>query len=373
MPPRKDTEGRRGPVTLRNIADRVGVSVATVSRVLNFDPALSVSEATRQSVIETAEAMNYEPRRRRPRAVAPTGLKRIALLHFRGPRSELADPYFVAMRLGIETRCAALQLEVTKIYRGEDDSPARIPREAKGVIVIGRHPDEEIAVLRARHPNLVFVDWAPPGDDVDCVASDLELAATKLLTGLEGLGYRRIAFAGWAEDTDATTPEARARAYRAWAEGRGAFDPDLLRIGVNSEQSGHDVTGAFLSLPRPPDAIVVSNDTMAMGAYRAIQERGLKIPGDVALASFNDISAARFLSPPLTTVRLPAEAIGVQAVDLLAERMSGRDLARQVKIETKIAWRSSTRSAAPARAPRDRTDGPAAGRATGPAAGQAAE
>lgn len=339
-----DKPARRGPVTLRHIADRVGVSVATVSRVLNYDPTLSVGEATRQSIIETAEKMNYEPRRRRPRPVAAGALKRIALLHFRSPETELVDPYFVAMRLGIETRCAALQFEVTKIYRSATGGSAQIPREARGVIVIGRHDAAEMAALRARHPNIVCVDWRPPGDGTDSVASDLVLATEKLLTALDALGYRRIAMAGWREDGAPLGREVRSHAYAAWMAERERFDPDLLILGENSEASGHAVTLRVLDLAEPPDVLVMTNDTMAMGAYRAIDERGLRIPQDVAVASFNDISAARFLSPPLTTVRLPAEAIGSHAVDLLAERMAGRDLARQVNIETKIVWRASTRS-----------------------------
>ena len=202
-------KARVEPVTLRQIADRVGVSVATVSRVLSFDPTLSVSDATRASIVETAEAMNYEPRRRRTRAPAVrTGATRIALLHFRRPEEELADPYFVAMRLGIETRCAALHLELTKLYRS-GDSMAQIPREARGVIVVGRHGDVDVDALRARHPHAVFVDWHPPGDDCDAVQSDLGLASRKLIAALSGLGYGRIAFAGWPQD-DGLEPRARA-------------------------------------------------------------------------------------------------------------------------------------------------------------------
>lgn len=335
-------KARTEPVTLRHIADRVGVSVATVSRVLSFDPTLSVGEATRAAIVETAEAMNYEPRRRRVRTpVAKLGT-RIALLHFRRPEEELADPYFVAMRLGIETRCAALRLELTKLYRTED-ALAQIPHEARGVIVVGRHDEAVVAALRARHPHAVFVDWHPPGDDCDAVQADLGLASHKLISALSGLGYRRIAFAGWPLG-DGLEP--RARAYVDWMTAAGRFDPALLVLGENNEQSGHDAAMKVLDLDPLPDALITTNDTMAVGAYRAIEKRGLRIPQDIAVASFNDISAARFLSPPLTTVRLPAETIGAVAVDLLAERMAGRALARQVTVETKIVWRSSTRKPA---------------------------
>lgn len=126
-------------------------------------------------------------------------------------------------------------------------------------------------------------------------------------------------------------------------ESRKRFDPALTALGTNTEQSGHDLTLKLLTTSPRPDVIVTANDNMAVGAYRAILESGLKIPSDIAIASFNDISAARFLHPPLTTVRLPAERIGENAIDLLVERLSGRKLAKQISLESKIVWRDSCR------------------------------
>ena len=100
----------------------------------------------------------------------------------------------------------------------------------------------------------------------------------------------------------------------------------------------------LLSAKRRPDAIVTCNDNMAVGVYRAAHERGLSIPDDVAIASFNDISVAQFLNPPLTTIHLPAEEIGEAAVELLLERMSGRELAKRMTLATRIIWRGSTRA-----------------------------
>lgn len=85
---------------------------------------------------------------------------------------------------------------------------------------------------------------------------------------------------------------------------------------------------------------------MAIGAYRAIHEMGLRIPDDIAVASFNDISVAQFLNPPLTTVHLPAQEIGETAVELLLEQAGGRELRRRLTLATTVLWRESTRSPA---------------------------
>jgi LacI family transcriptional regulator len=113
-----------------------------------------------------------------------------------------------------------------------------------------------------------------------------------------------------------------------------------------TEESGYKLTRRILSESNRPDALITANDNMAVGAYRAIHEMGLRIPDDIAVASFNDVSVAQFMSPPLTTVHLPAEEIGEGAVELLLERVGGRELPKRVTLATSLRWRGSTRSPA---------------------------
>jgi LacI family transcriptional regulator len=335
-------------VTLREIAKAVGLSTATVSRVLNFDQTLSVSARTRQVIIETAEAMKYEPPRARNRA-NQQGLSKIALVHYLRPDQELVDPYYVALRLGIESRCQALKVETVKVYHTDSQPDASLLQGASGIIAIGRHDESEIAWLKRHNRNLVFADFSPPTDEFDCVESDLMLAMRKLLQSLTEAGYRRIAFAGWVDVYDgvpSAQPERRCRAYMQWAEEAGVFDERICLTGNKTEESGYTLTRQILSQSDRPDALVTANDSMAIGAYRAIHELGLSIPDDIAVASFNDISVAQFLNPPLTTVHLPAQEIGETAVELLLEQAGGRELRRRLTLATSVLWRGSTRSPA---------------------------
>lgn len=336
-------------VTLREIAKAVGMSPATVSRVLNFDQTLSVTARTRQLIIETAEAMKYEPPRIRNRA-NQQGLSKIALVHYLRPDQELVDPYYVALRLGIESRCQALKIETVKVYHTDSQPDASLLHGASGIIAIGRHDENEIAWLKRHNRNLVFADFSPPTDEFDCVESDLMLAMRKLLQSLSQAGYRRIAFAGWVDVYDgvpSAQPERRCRAYMQWAREAGVFDERICLTGNKTEESGYTLTRQILSESDRPDALVTGNDSMAIGAYRAIHEMGLSIPGDIAVASFNDISVAQFLNPPLTTVHLPAQEIGETAVELLLEQAGGRELRRRLTLATSVLWRGSTRSTAP--------------------------
>lgn len=321
-------------VTLKEIAAAVGVSSATVSRVLNYDTTLSISTRKRQAIIETAEALNYSTPRNRNRA-NQQGLAKVALVHFLAPERELVDPYYVAMRLGIERRCAALKVETVKVYHTDARPDANLLQDASGAIVIGRHDEDEIEWLRRHSRQIVFADHVPPDDDIDSVSADLWSAMEKLLTALSQRGYRRIAYIGWGDR--------RAQAFVHWMTAAGWFDDRLFRSADNTEEGGYRLTRDLLADRKPFDAIVTFNDSMAIGAYRALYEKGLSIPEDVGVASFNDISVAQFLNPPLTTVHLPAEEIGEGAVELLLERVGGRDLAKQITLASKLVWRGSVR------------------------------
>jgi LacI family transcriptional regulator len=198
----------------------------------------------------------------------------------------------------------------------------------------------------------VFADFAPPGDEYDSVASDLSLATHKLIAALRDRGYRRIGFIGWIDEGQSDPwRELRCRSYVDWMKAHDSFDPDICLterpVERNTEQTGYRLARRMMEAANPPDAIITCNDNIAVGAYRAIHELGLTIPGDVAVASFNDISVAQFLNPPLTTIRLPSEEIGETAVELLLEKVAGRELSKRINLSSQIVWRGSTETQPP--------------------------
>ena len=345
--PNASRPGGIAVVTLKEIAKAVGVSTATVSRVLNFDQSLSVAPHKRQAIIETAEAMNYATPRARNRA-NQQGLNKVALVHFLRPEQELIDPYYVGLRLGIESRCQALKIETVKVYHTDAMPDAALLQSASGVIAIGSQTAEDVAWLQRHARHVVFADFVPPTDEFDSVASDLSMAMQKLLFALRDRGYQRIGFAGWIEENQADPyGEVRCRAYIDWTRQNASFDPRICAtdqaVERNTEQTGYRLAMRLMQQDTPPDAIVTCNDNIAVGAYRAIHELGLAIPDDVAVASFNDISVAQFLNPPLSTIHLPSEEIGETAIELLLERVAGRELSKRITLASQVIWRGSTR------------------------------
>lgn len=349
-------------VTLREIAKAVGVSSGTVSRVLNYDQTLSISESKRQAIIETAEALSYEtPRNRNRRNSAyaspiagPALNASIAILHFLGPDEELSDPYYVGVRLGIEGRCREQKLEISKILNAYEVKDSPNLQAASGIIVIGKHPPAILSDLTQMGKPVVFADFNPKLDDFDCVLADLGNATRRILDGLSSSGYQRIGFVGGYElmdDQAVMYGEQRCKAYVEWHQSRNLFDPSLIALGQGETcarnlrlETGYEQAKQLLLMPNRPDAILCANDNMAIGAYRAIQEAGLSIPADIAVASFNDIPVTQFLNPPLSTMQIPGEQIGETAVDLLVERLIGRDYAKHIIIPTKMRWRGSCRA-----------------------------
>ncbi|OLP53050.1 LacI family transcriptional regulator [Rhizobium rhizosphaerae] len=344
-------------VTIKEIAKAVGVSSATVSRVLNYDPALSISPAKRQAVIETAEALNYAtPRSRKGQVGAPVAgpaQARLAIVHFLQSTEELADPYYIGVRLGVEARCREIKAEIVQIFHADMEADPQVLQSVAGTIVIGKQSDDRIDWLAEQGRPLVFADFLPPRERFDAVHCDLDTATRRMLDALKQAGYRRIAFIGSHEHLNGETQrfgERRCRAYIDWMTAEGLFDPALLVLGdfCNSGQNlrleaGYALAQAVLTVTPRPEILMTANDNMAIGAYRAIREAGLSIAGDISVVSFNDIPVAQFLSPPLSSLRIQGEHIGETAVDLLAERLAGRGYVKTVTIPAAMQWRESCR------------------------------
>jgi len=331
-------------VTISEIAKAVGVSNATVSRVLNFDSTLSVTAETRRAIIEKAEALNYETPRRRKGKLEPSNVGKILMLHFLSPDQELVDPYYVGLRLGVERRCQKHGLEIAKLYDSEQLPNPMTLRKAYGVIVVGPYRESALEWLASNCKRLVFADFRPISDEFDNVSSDLAQATLKLLHALNRMNYRRIAFIGWPESR-ASHPysEVRCQTYIEWSKRNGTFDQRLCLVARNNEECGYELALKLMKRAKRPDVIITGSDNMAVGAYRALRELGIEIGKDVAIASFNDISVAQFMHPPLTTIRLPAEEIGETAVDMLMERAAGRSIGKQVTLASQLIWRGSTK------------------------------
>lgn len=330
--------------TIKDIAKKAGVSSATVSRVLNYDESLSVSDEKRKLIFEIAESLEYMPPRKRNISKTPKKLK-IGLVHWYTMSQELDDPYYMSIRLGIEKMCYENNIEIVKIFRPDEYDFQKL-ESVDGFIAIGKFTDGQITKIYERSPNIVFVDSSPQETRFDSVVIDFEKAVTGALDYLWQIGHRKIGYIGGREyigPDQVALGERRESVFRQHMIELSAYEEKNVFIGAFLAESGYRLMKqAIQTLEELPSAFFVASDSIAIGVLRAIHECGLKVPKDVSIIGFNDIPTSKYTVPPLTSIRVHKEFMGETAVELLLERIiKKREIAKKVVVPTELQLRES--------------------------------
>ena len=309
------------PVTLKNIAERVGKSVPTVSRALGgFE---DISPETRAEVQRVAQELGYEP------SATATNLKKqrtdtITMILPTEGRPRFSDPFFSEFVAGVVDQAAHHKLDlVVATNVGSDECSTYLryirSRRTDGFIVMRtKLQDERIDLLRAQE--VPFVAFGRTGGDNDFPLVDEDGAGgiRQVVDHLAALGHRRLAFI--AEPLFLTKAQHRLQGFLDGLAAHGlAHEPELVAEANFRQASGRQAAKILLDLPQPPTAIVACNDLLALGAMSEAQARGLVVGRDISITGFDDIMLAEYAHPALTTVHQPAHAIGEQVVDLLVK------------------------------------------------------
>lgn len=344
MNPAKPVESRPAArstqtATLAEIAREAGVSAPTVSKVLNGRA--DVAPATRTRVEELLRAYGY----RRRRAEATRSPLIDLVFH------ELESAWAMEVIRGVENVARDEGLSVVLSESAGRLTPGRTwadqvaARRPYGVILVLSGLDESgRALLTSRSIPFVVMDPAgDPGDDVPSIGATNwhgGLAATRHLVEL---GHTRIgAISG---PSRMMCSRARVDGYRAALETAGLpVDPALIRPGNFHHDSGYRAGLELLRLPGRPTAVFAGNDLQALGLYEAARELGLRIPEDLSVVGFDDLPVARWVGPPLTTVRQPLTEMAEAAAKLVLElgRAQGASAATRLELATTLVVRSST-------------------------------
>ncbi len=333
------------PVTLKDIAQKVGYSITTVSRALaGYD---DVAESTRQLVTKTAAEMGYHPNATARRLQKQRSDTIGFIISTFGPR--FSDPYFSETLAGIGNAAAEQDYDVLVSTR----SPGT-PEEMQAYerFVQGRRVDGMLVVRTRKHDTRIVYLLEQQFPFVACGRSRVEGDFCYLDTDgtagiceathhLINLGHRRIAII--------LPPENMMFAHYRWLgfeeamAGAGLpIDEMLVEYGDLTEHSGYEVGRTFLTRDDPPSAIVACNDLMALGVISAAQGLGLTVGRDVAVTGFDDVTLAAHSHPPLTTVRQPIYEIGRRICDMLIHLLRGETLEeRHVILEPQLVVRES--------------------------------
>jgi len=333
--------------TIKDIAVRAGVSIATVSRVLNYDKTLSISSVKRKLILEVAEELEYETPRNRKKTKSKKkkiDALNIGILHFLSLEQELDDPYYIAIRLGIEKLCRDKKAQITKIYRGSENFTDAELKHLDGLVVIGKFSNSEIDRIEACCERVVFVDSSPREGRFDSVVIDAEDTVASTIEYLIKLGYRKIGYIGGKEklaEYNTILGETRKKAFIENATKYNIYRSDWIFVGEFSHESGYRMMKDVLELDELPEVFFAANDNIAIGAIKALYEAGIKVPEQIGIIGLNDIPTAQYTLPPLTTVKIYSEFMGECAVELLLEQINGRKIPKKLTIPTKIIKRET--------------------------------
>ncbi len=327
--------------SMNEVAKRAGVSIATVSRVLNKSD--NVNEATRLKILKAIKELKYQPSRvaKRLRSKSVSSFLIGVLI------PDIQNPFYVDVLRGIEDIAYKNNYAIIMCNYGQDEKREILyldilQSEAIDGLIAAPvdESDQRLKNIIRNGLPVVCVDRGLTGIDVDIVWVNNEEGAYSAVSHLVKSGYKRIAYISGL--TSIPSSRMREKGYRRALETSGLLSKDLIKYGNSSYESGMALCAELLDLPEPPDAIFTGNNLITLGALETIHKRKKQIPGDVAIVGFDDMFWSSSLNPPLTAVRQPAYEIGKRAGELLIQRIS--DPQRpciQMTLNTELMIRSS--------------------------------
>lgn len=331
--------------TIREIAEYTGFSAATISRVLNNDPTMSVTDATRATILEAASKFHYKPPVKSRRSKRKD-LPHIAVAEMLSPAEQLRDPYYLYLKNYAAQCCLDGGGEIS--YLTEQNGVYRTPSQKRidGILAIGIFSEEQVEKLNEMCRAMVFLDSSPDEARFDSVVLNLSLGVEQALDYLLEKGHRRIGFLGpncKLDQKKRPAPEVRRQCFIRYMEEKDLLDPELvLDTSENRETLWECLTNRIREGRALPTAILSYNEETAINAMGGLRKAGLRVPEDISVISFNDTPLSALTEPPLTSVSAHLEDMSACAVKMLFERMKDpQSIPRKMVLPATLVERGS--------------------------------
>jgi DNA-binding LacI/PurR family transcriptional regulator len=328
-------------ITIEDVAKHAGVSDATVSRVLSNKP--HVRSEVRERVLHSVAELGYRPSRV-ARSLRARRSSIVGLII-----SDIQNPFFTALVRAVEDVANANQHAIFLCNTDEDPEKEKLYIELMlsehvgGVLITPtRENGSHLNKLIESDIPVVVVDRHLSDVDIDTVIVDNFRGAYSLTQHLIDMGHRRIGAV--IHSTAITTGRERKEGYIAALKANGLpFERELIETDAPNDVAACKAAQRLLTLPRPPTAIITGNIVVTSGVLRAIRNRGLSMPGDVAVAAYDEAVWSALMSPPLTTMEQPTYEIGKIAAELLLKRIEDNTRPRQrIVLQPKLHIRQSS-------------------------------
>jgi len=319
--------------TMKDVARLAGVSTSTVSHVINNNR--FVSEGVREKVEQAIRHLNYAP------SALARSLK-INQTHTIGMLlTTSSNPFYAEVVRGVEESCYQRGYSLILCNTAGDEERMNrsletlMQKRVDGLLIMCTESHLPSADILNRYPSIptVMMDWAPFEGRGDIIQDNALLGGELATQHLIDSGYTRIACIAGPQDK--TPARMRLEGYRnAMTKSGLEILPGYVVNGDFEFQGGYNGMVELLALETPPEAVFTSNDAMAVGVYHALYQAGMRVPQQMAVMGYDDIELARYLTPPLSTIHQPKDALGELAIDTLIHRLSDPDASQQTLVLT---------------------------------------
>lgn len=330
--------------TIRDVAKLAGVSIATVSRILNNDEYFGVTLETKRKVLDAVKKLNYKKKDRKKKIKQLS----VSIIKSFDEKIESEDPYFVSLRLdlkyalkkkGIRTKVFELQM----FEKDEDTLISLITSNA--IVIIGEIKSSQLNFMKSLNDNIICVDAYNFDNSIDYIKFDMKHSVKLVIDYLLKLGHKKIGLLVGRNQIVRNLVDFREEYFIEIMKELTLYDERFVKVDEFSPQSGYMMMKEILELEEYPTAVFCANDSIAMGAYKAIREKNLKVFTDISIIGFNDLKISKYMTPPLTTLRIDTKIIAEETINVLIELFeNNRSYRKKVYLPVELIERESCRN-----------------------------
>ncbi len=327
--------------TIKEIAEKAECSIGTVSRVLNFDESLRVSDEKREKILKVAEELQYETKHQKKQKKKHI----VGVVSMYTTMEELEDPFYLSIRLGVEKAVNDKSIELRIVHDTHDGFDLKRLKDVDGIIAIGHFTEEEINAFEKLTPHIVFVNASPNELKYDSILFDGKHAIREVINHLYTLGHRDIGFIGvkaTREKKGIDLKETRYHLMKKALSQKGLYQEKFIYHGGMTYKDGYTIMKKIIDKDELPSAFLIGNDSMCIGALTALYEAGIRVPEHISIVGYNDITNAEYAQPPLTTIKVYTELMGEHALTMLVDKLKGREIPLKLITPTHLVVRKSS-------------------------------
>ena len=328
--------------TIKDISQKTGISAGAVSRILNNDPYLSVTDDTRQKVIDAARELGYK---QKSKSSLQKSSFTIGIVQWFSIQQEIEDSYYLYIRHGIEDFCIKNNINVIRAFK-TDHAYIESLRDADALICIGKFGTKDIISLKKICPKILFIDMDIDDDSISTINLDYKNAMFQALDYLVKCGHRSIGFLGGKEYLEGHVlyQDKRKDYFEEYCMSHDISYKDYMLLDRFSTKSGYDMMLALIRKKTLPTAIFAASDPIAIGALSALTDRGYKVPDDISIIGFDDTDASGYTTPALTTIHTPSYHMGNYGAGIVYYLLNAKNAPpMKIKLPCSLTIRASVK------------------------------